>query len=68
MTEQQQHLKNLLEQRVALEQQINQNRELFLKVQGGIEYLTQIGVTLPEPELEVSESESELEEETSVEE
>ena len=68
MTEQQQHLKNLLEQRVALEQQINQNRELFLKVQGAIEYLTQIGVTLPEPELEVSESESELEEETSVEE
>jgi hypothetical protein len=27
-------------------------RELFLKVQGAIEYLTQTGVTLPEPEPE----------------
>ncbi len=50
MTEQQQHLANLLEQRNSLEQQISQNRELFWKVQGAIEYLTQIGVTLPEPE------------------
>jgi hypothetical protein len=48
MTEQQQHLKNLLEQRESLEQQIAQNRELFWKVQGAIEYLAQIGVTLPE--------------------
>lgn len=52
MTEQQEHLKNLLEQRNNLEQQINQNRELFWKVQGAIEYLTQIGVSLPEPEAE----------------
>jgi hypothetical protein len=51
MTEQQEHLKNLLEQRITLEQQMNQSRELFWKVQGAIEYLTQIGVTLPEPEL-----------------
>ena len=50
MTEQQEHLKNLLEQRNTLEQQINQNKELFWKVQGAIEYLTQVGVTLPEPE------------------
>ena len=50
MTEQQQHLANLLEQRNNLDQQIAQNRELFWKVQGAIEYLTQIGVTLPEPE------------------
>jgi len=50
MTEQQQHLQQLLEQRVKLESEINQNRELFWKVQGAIEYLTQIGVTLPEPE------------------
>lgn len=50
MTEQQEHLKNLLDQRVKLDQQISQNRELFWKVQGAIEYLTQIGVTLPEPE------------------
>jgi hypothetical protein len=52
MTEQQQHLANLLEQRTQLDAQITQNRELFWKVQGAIEYLTQIGVTLPEPEQE----------------
>ena len=51
MTEQQQHLENLLQQKVQLEQQIAQNRELFWKVQGAIEYLQQIGVTLPEPEV-----------------
>ena len=50
MTEQQEHLQNLLQQRSSLEQQISQNRELFWKVQGAIEYLTQIGVTLPETE------------------
>ena len=50
MTEQQEHLKNLLEQRNNLEQQMNQNRELFWKVQGAIEYLTQIGVSLLQPE------------------
>jgi hypothetical protein len=52
MTEQQQHLANLLEQRSQLDAQIAQNKELFWKVQGAIEYLTQIGVTLPEPEQE----------------
>jgi len=50
VTEQQEHLKNLLEQRNSLEQQMSQNRELFWKVQGAIEYLNQIGVTLPQPE------------------
>ena len=55
MTEQQEHLSNLVNQRQTLSQeletlqgQINVKRELFLKVQGVIEYLTQIGVTLPE--------------------
>jgi hypothetical protein len=65
MTEQQQHLKNLIEQRVNLEQQLNKNRELFWKVQGAIEYLTQIGVALPEPE-PVSETEVVEEESTEV--
>jgi hypothetical protein len=65
MTEQQQHLKNLIEQRVNLEQQLNKNRELFWKVQGAIEYLTQTGVTLPEPE-PVSETEVVEEESTEV--
>jgi hypothetical protein len=51
MTEQQQHLANLLQQRSDLDKAIAQNRELFWKVQGAIEYLQQIGVTLPEPEL-----------------
>jgi hypothetical protein len=50
MTEQQQHLANLLQQRSDLDRAITQNRELFWKVQGAIEYLQQIGVTLPEPE------------------
>ena len=50
MTEQQQHLANLLQQRASLDQQITQNKELFWKVQGIIEYLTEIGVTLPEPD------------------
>ena len=52
MTEQQKHLQNLLEQRNSLESSLTKNRELYLKVQGAIEYLTQTGVTLPEPEPE----------------
>ena len=64
MTEQQEHLANLLQQRQTISQeleslqgQVSAKRELFLKVQGVIEYLTQIGVVLPEPEAvgEVSE-------------
>jgi prefoldin subunit 5 len=57
MTEQQEHLKNLINQRQQLSQELetlqgqtNSKRELFFKVQGVIEYLTQIGVVLPEPE------------------
>ena len=51
MTEQQQHLANLVQQRAQLDSEISKNKELFWKVQGAIEYLTQIGVTLPEPEV-----------------
>jgi|DEB0MinimDraft_6_1074348.scaffolds.fasta_scaffold164607_1 hypothetical protein len=57
MTEQQQHLVNLINQRQslateieALQGQFSAKRETFFKVQGAIEYLTQIGVTVPEPE------------------
>ena len=57
MTEQQEHLVNLLQQKTALQGELEQlqntagsKRELYWKVQGAIEYLTQIGVTLPEPE------------------
>ena len=63
MTEQQQHLQNLLQQKSSIEQQLLQSRELLLKVQGAIEYLTQIGVTLSEPEV-VEESEPEFTEES----
>ena len=59
MTEQQQHLSNLLNQRAeilkeieSLQVKINSQKELGLKVQGAIEYLQQIGVTLPQPETE----------------
>jgi hypothetical protein len=48
MTEQQQHLSQLLQQRESLSARITADRETLLKVQGAIEYLTQIGVTLPQ--------------------
>ena len=58
MEEQQQHLTNLLNQRKSLleeinsfQEQINAKRELFFKVQGAIEYLQQIGTTVPETEI-----------------
>ena len=70
MTEQQQHLANLLEQRDTLNEELGKlqnatagRRELFLKVQGAIEYLQQTGVTLPEPEPEAEVSETEVVEE-----
>jgi len=59
MTEQQEHLTQLLQQRAQLDTEITKNRELFWKVQGAIEYLTQIGVTLPEPDPEVEETTTE---------
>ena len=57
LTEQQSHLKNLLEQRAGLIAEINElnsqaaaKRELVLRSLGAIEYLQQIGVELPAPE------------------
>jgi len=59
LTEQQSHLKNLLEQRAGLVAEINElnstaaaKRELVLRSLGAIEYLQQIGVELPAPEEE----------------
>ena len=56
MTEQQEHLANLLQQRTTLQGDLEQlqnaagtKRELYWKVQGAIEYLAQTGVKLPEP-------------------
>ena len=57
MSEQQDHLANLLKQRQDLLDEINglqaqatAKRELLLRASGAIEYLQQIGVKLPEPE------------------
>ena len=45
--DQQPHLKSLADQQVALSQEIEKKKNLLLKVTGAIEYLTEIGVTLP---------------------
>ena len=67
MTEQQQHLANLVEQRESLKKTLeelqntsNMRRELYWKVQGAIEYLSGTGVELPEPEV-TEEAEAEAE-------
>ena len=59
MSEQQDHLANLLQQRQTLIDEINglqqqaaEKRELLLRASGAIEYLTQIGVKLPEQSAE----------------
>ena len=44
------HLKSLVEQQAALSQEIESKRSLLLKVTGAIEYLSEIGVTLPKEE------------------
>ena len=44
------HLKSLVEQQAALSQEIENKRSLLLKVTGAIEYLSEIGVTLPKEE------------------
>ncbi len=41
------HLKSLVEQQATLSQEIESKRNLLLKVTGAIEYLSEIGVTLP---------------------
>ena len=68
MSEQQQHLTNLVTQRDALVTEINElnsqasaKRELLLRASGAIEYLQQIGVTLPEPEEAPAEEEAAVE-------
>jgi len=65
MSEQQEHLTNLLKQRQdlldeinGLQQQATAKRELLLRASGAIEYLQQIGVTLPEPEAAPAEGEA----------
>ena len=55
------HLKSLVEQQVALSQEIEKNKNLLMKVTGAIEYLTEIGVTLPKEEESTPETTTEPE-------
>ena len=59
LTEQQTHLKSVIEQQNTLAQEVQQlnatldsKRSMYTKLQGVREYLEQTGVTLPEPEVE----------------
>ena len=72
MTEQQNHLANLINQRTTLGKELEelqgkstQKQQMFYKVQGAIEYLAQIGVELPEELLQSEESQEEVVEEES---
>ena len=67
LTEQQGHLSSILSQQKELATEINQlqaqitsKKELFNKTQGVVEYLTQLGVTLPEPEAPAQETTTEV--------
>ena len=55
------HLKSLADQQVALSNEIEKKRNLLMKVTGAIEYLTEIGVTLPKEEEITPEAPSEPE-------
>jgi len=52
------HLKSLADQQLALSQEIEKKKTLLMKVTGAIEYLTEIGVTLPKEEETTPESEA----------
>ena len=43
------HLRNLVSQANTLSNEVETKKNLLLKVQGAIEYLTELGVKLPEP-------------------
>ncbi len=67
LSEQQGHLKSILSQQQELANEINQlqaqitsKKELFQKTQGVVEYLSTIGVTLPEPEAPAEETKTEV--------
>ena len=52
----QNHLQNLVNQANTLSNEIESKRTLLLKVQGVIEYLSELGVKLPEPPAETPEA------------
>ena len=67
LTEQQGHLASILQQQKELANDINQlqgqltaKKELFNKTQGVVEYLSTIGVKLPEPEAPAEETKTEV--------
>ena len=67
LTEQQSHLQSILSQQQELANEINQlnaqlnsKRELFQKTQGVVEYLSTIGVKLPESEESTPEAKTEV--------
>ena len=67
LTEQQGHLQSILSQQKDLANEINQlqaqitsKKELFQKTQGVVEYLSTIGVKLPEPEAPAEEKTTEV--------
>ena len=68
LTEQQTHLKSVIDQQNTLAQEVQQlnaaldsKRSMYTKLQGVREYLEQTGVTLPEPEAEAPAEEVEAE-------
>ena len=67
LSEQQGHLASILSQQKELANdinqlnaQLNQKKELFNKTQGVVEYLSTIGVKLPEPEAPAEETKTEV--------
>ena len=50
------HLQNLINQANTLSNEIETKKNLLLKVQGAIEYLSELGVKLPEAPAETSEA------------
>ena len=67
LSEQQGHLQSILAQQKDLANEINQlnaqltsKKELFNKTQGVVEYLSTIGVKLPEPEESTPEAKTEV--------
>ena len=67
LSEQQGHLSSILNQQKELANEINQlqaqitqKKELFNKTQGVVEYLSTIGVTLPESEKPAEETKTEV--------
>ena len=71
LTEQQQHLQNVVSQQNQIIAEINElgaqadaKRQQAVKLQGIMEYLNELGVTLPEPEVVEEEAPAPAEEDT----